>query len=744
MAFRITSAVMLGLPTVTLGDVNRRRWSTGSTTAIIAFVPRVRLPRRGQRRLCDSTRLHYPQDRSVLRRWLLPRWFRQTDRGLLAVVASATVARLAYWLLLQKSRLAGLQRVDQSYYREWAERIAAGDWLGSEVFEQGPLYAYLVGGLFRLVGPRDEIVLILQLLGGVATCGLVYACSWRLFDRATAVVAGLIAAVYGPFLFYDLMLMKSFLSPLLTMMALWAALRYADALQLRWMAVCGLAIGLATLVRENHLLLLLPMLVWIATRPTAAPLSRRHQLAAAVVLGLSFATIVLPVTWRNWAVGKELVLVTAGGGEAFYMAQGPYAAAVYNPPPFITAKSGREHEDFRIEARRRTGRDLTRGESSRYWFGEGLAAVADDPLRALQLTWAKLLVLLRDEEIPDNQSYAVTRGEVPLLYAVPSFGWIVGLGCAGLILACGDVRRYQLLLGMTLMHVLSVILFYNFGRFRLGLMPLWILLAASAATFIWNRFRSGKWRTAEPAVVLVVVALVMSVLAFVGPSAAPTLAKESVDFDLAVRAGDLDRAEEILREQLGRLTNAAETEDRAATDAANRDGAEPVAGERQEIDPQARKEATLRFQLAKLLLARGRGTLAKREAEAARQLVPSDFEPPLWLGRLLLSEGQLDAAAENFSRAIEANPRAAGAHAGLAQARRRQGRAAEATESFRRALDIRPDLVEVRCDLADLLVAEGQVAEAIEQYEETLRQQPDFERARRQLAKAQAALTPSP
>ncbi len=43
---------------------------------------------------------------------------------------------------------------DARGYDEWAQRIAAGDWIGHEVFYQAPLYPYFLGAIYAVAG-RD-------------------------------------------------------------------------------------------------------------------------------------------------------------------------------------------------------------------------------------------------------------------------------------------------------------------------------------------------------------------------------------------------------------------------------------------------------------------------------------------------------------------------------------------------------------------------------------------------------------
>ena len=51
---------------------------------------------------------------------------------------------------------------DSRGYDEWARRIAAGDWLGRDVFYQAPLYPYLLGVIYAVAGRHLLLVRIVQ------------------------------------------------------------------------------------------------------------------------------------------------------------------------------------------------------------------------------------------------------------------------------------------------------------------------------------------------------------------------------------------------------------------------------------------------------------------------------------------------------------------------------------------------------------------------------------------------------
>ena len=76
-------------------------------------------------------------------RWFLP-----------AVLVLAACLRLGHvWALRSTPWLENLQ-LDHRVYDQWAQRIAAGDWIGDEIFFLDPLYPYFLALLYKVFG-RD-------------------------------------------------------------------------------------------------------------------------------------------------------------------------------------------------------------------------------------------------------------------------------------------------------------------------------------------------------------------------------------------------------------------------------------------------------------------------------------------------------------------------------------------------------------------------------------------------------------
>ena len=157
-------------------------------------------------------------------------------------------------------------------------------------------------------------VFYVQALLDSASVVLITLLARRLFDTASAALAGGLAAGYALFLYYDALLLKVSLSLFLITLALWLVL-HADAgnRAARWLAA-GAALGVAALTRGNILALVPPIAGWILlARPGRALPALRA--AGALALGLGLA--ILPVTARNYAVAGDWVLTTSGAGIIF-------------------------------------------------------------------------------------------------------------------------------------------------------------------------------------------------------------------------------------------------------------------------------------------------------------------------------------------------------------------------------------------------------------------------------------------
>jgi len=328
--------------------------------------------------------------------------------------------------------------IDEASYDRWARAIAAGEWMGSEVFFQEPLYPYALASLYAVAGPSLLAARIAQCALWAVTIVLVGLLARRTFGRAAGFVAAAALALYGPGLLFPCLLLKEnlFLPVLAAMLLFLVGTRAASGGKAiaGWLGV-GLLAGLAALLRGNVLVLLPVLAAW----PIVRRLMQRARLAPglrdAALVALGAACALVPVAWRNWHVGGVFVLTTSGAGTNVYggnNAENPYGRAT----EFSFVRGIPEHEagDWAREAARRTGRELDPQEVSSFWLSETLRSARERPLAHAAILWNKLRLSLGAYEVPDNHMLGWDARFVPIARLPwPGFGVVGALGVAGIL-----------------------------------------------------------------------------------------------------------------------------------------------------------------------------------------------------------------------------------------------------------------------------------------------------------------------
>lgn len=551
--------------------------------------------------------------------------------------------------------------IDEASYVEWGLRVAGGDLLGEGVFFQEPLYPYLLGGLFRLLGPEPGGPRRFQALLGAFACLLVWRLGRRAFGPAAGLVAASLLAVHGPAALMVAWLLKP--SLLLVLLGALALLVPAEAgTARRWFAV-GLCAGLGSLVRGN-VLLLTPLLVlwpWLRARKARGerPGATRRSLAvlAGVVLTL------LPVALRNFAVGGEFVLTTSGPGTNLFggnSLENPRGVAT--ELPFVRGIPRYEADDWRREAERRSGRALSPQEVSRYWLAETWRSVRAHPREHLAILWRKLRRTLGRYEIPDNHAYDWDARYVPLLAWLPGFAPAGTLGIAGLLLAAVHLARRRRggplecaapgppferrpaveLALLFALYLATIVLTVTSARIRLGLLP-WLLPFSGWAAVALARGLAGRGPRLAP-----LVALALGALCVLPPAVGEQEREADLDerdLNLAVQLleneSDVDGAERIARCLEQRRPQSARVQTLLASIEWRR-------GASAHREPGRRAEAEALFDraLARLKEVAGAPGVAPREAMRARKLA----------GWIQLTLGNAAAAERHFTAAAEFAP----------------------------------------------------------------------------------------
>lgn len=413
---------------------------------------------------------------------------------LLAIFAVAVVARLAYLLEMRGTPLFSVLVLDGQVYDEWARRIAAGDWYGTEVFYQAPLYPYALAVFYALFGADPWAARLAQGLIGSASCVLLALAGRRFFSPAVGAVAGITMALYGPLVFFDGLLQKTALDVLFTSLLL---LLLGEMLcrQRAWlMLAAGTTLGLFALTRENSLLLAPIVLAWIALHFRGQPRGRRLAWAAALTVGM--ALVLVPVGMRNRDLGGRFLITTAQLGPNLFIGNHRFADGTTEP-----LVPGRDHPKFeRVDAvalaEEALGRTLTPGEVSDYWTGRVLGYVREHPGEWVRLLGRKWFMVWNARELVDAESIEAYREwsiVLGMLSGVLHFGVVGPLALAGAWVTRRRWRELWLLYALLVGFAASLAIFYVLARYRAPLVPVTILLSAAGVVRLLSDGRAMRW-----------------------------------------------------------------------------------------------------------------------------------------------------------------------------------------------------------------------------------------------------------
>lgn len=403
---------------------------------------------------------------------------RRMLRDLVIVFLLALLTRLTLALWLPSGDTVFWDESYWEYARNMAEgrgfwmRNPYGHGLGLDrVYAfRPPLFPFLWGCVFRLTGGAYAPIRAVHAVLGAAACALAYLAGLELVGkRKTALLGGILCALYPPLIWHSVHLMTEPLFIFFSTLLICALLKFRRGGALGWLIVSGLAAGLGVLSRS----------VLVGFVPVAAIWLwwvRGRHLRAVREAGI-FAGIVLlamsPWMVRNAIVLRAFVPTTTDAGHGFHVANNPDVGADGSrrfamPKSWAFIKEPGETSVGEVEANRRL-------------FRRTFKYLMSHPADALRLMGRRFVALWRF--CPDPRHVPWNRGIAYLLSYVPLFPFMLfGLWTAHR--RGGDRFANVILVDLLVLYTTCIhTLFLAMMRYRVPLMP---FLLAFAALGIWN------------------------------------------------------------------------------------------------------------------------------------------------------------------------------------------------------------------------------------------------------------------
>jgi tetratricopeptide (TPR) repeat protein len=642
-----------------------------------------------------------------------------------AIFLAALTVRLVHLFQIRRAPFFELLMGDARSYHTWAQRIAAGDWIGSDVFYQAPLYPYFLGLTYAVFGETLITVRLLQAVIGSLACVLLGFTAWRLFSRQAGLAAGLMLAFYAPAIFFDGLVQKSVLDSFLICLtlALLTGLVAQATPPVRWLFV-GVTLGCLTLSRENALVLAVAILVWMPWHERRLPTARVVQDAGWLLAGL--AIVLLPVAARNKFVAGEFHLTTSQFGPNFYIGNNDTSSGVYQPLRFGHGDPVYERQDATELAQQATGRTLTAGEVSGYWTRRALEYIRTRPGDWLELTGRKIALIWNSAEVADTEdelTYADWSLPLRVASRVWHFGILAPLALFGVWTTWPRRGELGLFYLLPAAYVLTLVAFAIMARYRYPLVPFLILFASAGVANV-GRLLEATPRQLLSGLVAVVAFAVFCNWPVYSMAAMRSITDANVGTELQAQ-GKVDDAIALYRAALVRDPNDALTYSNLGTALAAKGRLEEAIAQYQRAIDLAPNDADNHYNLANALTAQGKLSDAVNQFQAALRIDSGFADAHLNLGNALTALGRSAEAAVHYRRAMELRPQMVEPVNNLGLVAAQQGRLDEAIALFQRALAIDPDFADAHSNLASALAQKGAFPEALNHLRRTVELSPD-------------------
>ncbi len=413
---------------------------------------------------------------------------------LFAILLLALGLRMAHWLDVRNDPFFSQLIMDSQEYDRWAREIAAGDWIGREVFFQAPLYPYLLALCYVIFGHSLDIIYLAQILFAIAAIYALFRTGKKLGGERLGLAASALAAFYGIFIFYDIQILKESIAVSLVCFLLWAFVEARDREEAKLWLLAGVLGGLLSLLREN-MLLVFPLLIILVYKKGAR---KKKMLLNVSGLVLGMVLVLTPVAFRNWKVGGVFAPTTFQGGVNFYIGNNPNATGTYQSiVPGKQIPWYERNEPVRI-AVQETGRKLDSAEVSQFWLNKSLKWARNNPVDFARIQIKKFLMFWSWYEWPDAVDYYYVRKTSSVLgFPLIQFGSIFLLAFIGIVLSREKILKFFPLALFLFAWMISTIVFFLFSRYRLPVLPSLLLFAAAGLSVGMEKWPSVKiWQRA--------------------------------------------------------------------------------------------------------------------------------------------------------------------------------------------------------------------------------------------------------
>jgi 4-amino-4-deoxy-L-arabinose transferase-like glycosyltransferase len=380
---------------------------------------------------------------------------RKRDFVLFIILFFAFLLRISYLYFLKDTVYFDpyiMDKHDQKTFILWAEQILKHPfYVDGKVFYMAPFYPYFLSFIYFLTGGNLTGIYVIQILIDVFLCYLIYLLGRIIIDEKTGLLSCFFCAFYKTFVVYSSTILSDSIITFLYISFITSLYISLKKKNLKWWIITGILLGCSALAKPTIAIFLpflfLGLLFYKEDIINFKISPLKQKIFVFFLLILISGVTILPVTLRNWYVGKVFVPICSNGP--------------------VNWKIGNSSDSIGLFC---------------YPRGELLSPLS---VEFWKLFLKKLNLFFTSYEWPQNLNVYLMESIIPSLkFAFIRFGFIVPLGITGLFLLFKDFRRNFLFIAFTFSNILWVVLFFITDRYRLPAVA--CLLISASYLIIWG------------------------------------------------------------------------------------------------------------------------------------------------------------------------------------------------------------------------------------------------------------------
>ncbi len=428
-----------------------------------------------------------------------------------AILALALLVRLVFLYQVSKSPTFFTPIIDSGHYNNLAKSLARGELIGPTFFWQPIFYPlFFLSRIYLITGNSILCAKLIQSLLGSVLCVLVYELARRIFEHRTGIAAGVIAALYGPVMFFDSELVAAGWACIWSVVLILLFLKALENKRPFIYLVLGICAGLSFITKPTFLLFIAAGVVWLTVALRRGGLMPWKVIAArGAVLLSGLLLVIAPVSIMAYHIKGNFNPLPRYGPINLYIGNNPGALDM-NPRP------GREWTKLFVMPREYGYEEQQAG---RFFTRRVRDYIKEQPFGFAGGLVRKTVRFFSSREIPRTFDMYIARKYSSLFsiltWKFHNFGFpfalLLPLTFLGLIRHWSRIPTVIIL--FLIFYPLSIILIFNAARYRVPVIPVMAVPAAAGFWSIIDAIKAKRRLQATAMLGLVIIIAVLSSIA---------------------------------------------------------------------------------------------------------------------------------------------------------------------------------------------------------------------------------------